>query len=151
METKIYNHKVKFKVSLNNGETFYEGKGDYVEIAGQLSPWQRLLKYTVDNKVEITSLSLYTDSGQTFNLPSSGKNPKFKPFRDIQKPIDYDLKRYVARELDTTRINGDLTLDNIAVSEWFTVIEAIYPDYKLELWVDEFNIQNCWTLCTANN
>ena len=32
------------------------------------------------------------------------------------------------------------------ISEWFTTIEAIYKDYKLQLWVDELDTRNCWVL-----
>jgi hypothetical protein len=135
-------HNVLFQVSLSNGETFFEGKGDYQEIPGELSPWQRLTKYIAEKNLLITSLSLYTKDGQTFNLPSSGKNPKFRPFEAAQKPLDYNLGRYMARE--HSFIGNELK--NTEVSDLFTVIEAIYPEYKLQLWVDENNPKNCWVL-----
>jgi hypothetical protein len=128
--------------SLSNGQTFAEGKGDYVEIKGELSPWQRLRRYIVDKRVEITSLSLYTRDGRSFNLPSSGRNPKFRPFDVAQKPIDFILSRYFGRDLDVV----DNKIVGLSPSDHFTVIEAIYPDYKLQLWVDENNTRNCWTL-----
>lgn len=166
-------HNVKWQVSLSNGETFFEGKGNYQEIAGEKSPWQRLLCYIANNKLKITSISLYTDFGQTFNLPSSGNNPKFGAFLDAEKPIDYNMFRSLAREARVINMKAD----KAKVSDWFTTIEAIYPSkiveangeikvtkkdgttkiipqkinikipgYKLQLWVDENNTKNCWVL-----
>jgi hypothetical protein len=135
-------HRVKWKVATSDGGVFYEGKGDFVEVSGQPSPWQRLDKYLSENKLEITSLSLYTDDGQTFNLPSLGKNPRFQPFREAEKPIDYNICRYIGKEVKV----ANLKAGEAQVSDWFTVAEAIYPSYKLQLWVDEKNIKNCWCL-----
>lgn len=139
---KDLNHNVLFQVSLSNGETFFEGKGNYQDLPGLPSPWQRLIRYTAENKLLITSLSLYTKDGRTFNLPSSGRDPKFRPFALADKPIDFNVCRYMAREHDIV----DNKVQNTEVSEWFTVAEAIYPDYKLQLWVDERNTKNAWTL-----
>lgn len=135
-------HKVKWQVSLSNGETFFEGKGNYKEIPDVKSPWQRLVQYVAVNKLKITSISLYTDFNQTFNLPSSGNNPKFKPFLDAEKPIDYNMCRYMSREMDVVKSE----VKGVKISEWFSVIEAIYSTYKLQLWVDENNTKNCWVL-----
>lgn len=137
-------HKAKWQVSLSNGETFFEGKGSFKEIEGELSPWQRLIRYTADKKIEITSLSLYTDDGRTFNLPSLGKNPKFRPFLEVDKPIDYNLARYVARDISGIKEGNEGKVTSVKVSDWFTVAEAVYSTYKLQLWVDENNPKNCW-------
>lgn len=139
-------HNALWQVSLSSGETFYEEKGDYISVPGQLSPWQRLQKYIVETKTEITSLSLYTNDGRTFNLPSSGKNPKFRPFSVSKKPIDYNMCRYLGQDI---RITGSKQ-ETIGSSDHFTVIEAIYPDYKLQVWVDEKNTRNSWTLVVPN-
>lgn len=156
MET-LESHKVKWQVSLSNGETFFEGKGNYVEYAGELSPWGRLQEYLKANDLKITSLSLYTDDGQTFNLPSLGKNPKFSAFMQEWKPFKFVMERHVARD------QGDAEY-----TDWFTTIVAYYlieikdhkhdgeqevPDnlnlvIKLSLWVDEHNTKNCWSLVT---
>lgn len=133
---------VLWQVSLSNGETFYEGKGNYIEYENQPSPWQRLNKYIIEKGVDITSLSLYTKDGRTFNLPSSGNNPKFRPFQLADKPLDYNVVRYLAREHNFD--NGNLK--KLKISDHFTVAEAIYPDYKLQLWVDEMNTNNSWVL-----
>jgi hypothetical protein len=135
-------HKVLFQVSLSNGETFFEEKGKFITIPGELSPWQRLINYTAEKKLLITSLSLYTSDGQTFNLPSSGRDPKFRPFSLAEKPIDYNYCHYLAREHKV--VDNEIVGTN--PSDWFAVVEAIYADYKLQLWVDENNTKNCWVL-----
>lgn len=135
-------HSIFWQVSLSNGETFYENKGDYKTIPGELSPWNRLQKYIADNKLLITSLSLYTQDGRTFNLPSAGRSPKFRPFQVAEKPLDYNYAHYIAREHDIV----DNEVQKTEVSEWFTVIEAIYPEYRLQVWVDEQNPKNSWVL-----
>jgi len=128
-----------WQVSLSNGQTFFEGKGDFTEIKSALSPWQRLLKYMSVNNAQITSLSLYTRDGRTFNLPSVGKNPKFRPFAVAEKPIDYMLERYYGQDMD-------ITGKGIGPSDHFTTISAVYADYRLQLWVDENNTRNSWVL-----
>lgn len=144
-------HYVKWQVSLSNGETLYEDKGDYEIIPGQESPWQRLQTHLSETGATITSLSLYTDDGRTFNLPSAGKNPKFAEFAQIEAPLDFDMCRKIARETDMTgKKDGSLQAQNHRVSEWFTIIKAIYEDYTLEVWVDELNINNCWSLVKEN-
>lgn len=146
METQTHKHKVKFKVSLSNGETLFEGKDILEEIPNELSPWNKLIKYTADNHCEVTSLSLYTDDGQTFNLPSAGKNPKFRAFADAEKPIDFECYRKIANDLMVTPENGEYVARKHGTADWYTVIEAIYPKYRLQLWVDENNTKNCWVL-----
>lgn len=135
-------HNVLWQVSLSNGETFFEGKGDYIEIAGEPSPWQRLYKYTIKNNLLITSLSLYTTDGRTFNLPSAGKAPRFAEFSELEKPLDYHVERHLAREHKVAGMQAQET----KISDWFTVAVAIYPNYKLEIWVDEKNTRNSWVL-----
>lgn len=146
METLI--HKVKFKVSLSNGQTFYEGKTPFEEISGQKSPWQRLIQYTVDNKCDITSLSLYTDDGKTFNLPSNGKNPRFREFANQkEKPIDFDVRRAIAYEQNVIRQdNKVIPTSDKRLADFYTIAVAIYPSYSLQLWVDEQDPRNCWVL-----
>jgi len=138
-------HKITWLVSLSNGETFSEGVGQFEEIEGALSPWQKLLVYLAENSLQITSLVL-VNNNRTFNLPSAGKNPKFRPFSLSQKPIKYELRRYVSRESNSAE-----ELPSALIGEWFTVGVAIYPDYELQIWVDENNPNNCWGLCAKLN
>lgn len=140
-------HKVKWQVSLSSGETLFEEKGDFISVPGELSPWNKLLKYIEDNSLTITSLSLYTDDGRTFNLPSLGKNPKFRAFDLAVKPCKFALERKYATDVDDK--------DN---ADRFTTVNAWYDlgycnefgnvSLKLSIWVDENNTNNCWTLVT---
>ena len=131
-------HNVKWQVSLNNGETLYEGKGNFVEVEGELSPWNKMQEYITANDLEITSLSLYTDSGQRWNLPSKGNNPKFRAFDMAQKPYKLQLERVFGMDYDDQ-----------SNPERYTTINAFYDyegvTYKLSIWVDEKNTNNTWT------
>lgn len=133
-------HNVAWQVSLSNGETVSEGLGRFSEVEGEISPWQKLLVYLSENNLQITSLSL-VNVYRTFNLPSAGKNPKFRPFSLSPKPLGYECRRYVSREAHTGK---ELAL--ASPHELFTVGVAIYKDYELQLWVDENATENCWTL-----
>lgn len=134
-------HNVKWQVSLNNGETLYEGKGAFIEVAGELSAWNKMIQYITEKELEITSLSLFTDTGQRWNLPSKGNNPKFRAFDIAKKPFKLQLERVQGMDWDDQQ-NPDI----------YTTINAYY-DYegevfKLSIWVDEKNINNTWTLFT---
>jgi hypothetical protein len=139
---KKHIHNVLWQASLSNGETFYEEKGNYKEIAGEPSPWQRLLHYTAQKRVLITSLALYTRDGRTFNLPSAGKNPRFAEFAILETPFDFRCERKIAREHDIA--NNEVTKST--TTDWFTVAVAMYQGYELQLWVDEMNTKNSWSL-----
>jgi len=139
-------HRINWQVSLSNGETCYEGKGAFEEIPNQLSPWQKLLRYMGEGGFFITSLSLFTDDGRTFNLPSAGKNPKFAMLNKAEKPIDYKMFRAYAREASLNKENKF----EQSGEDLFTVAEAIYKDYSLQIWVDEHNTKNCWSLVITN-
>lgn len=140
-------HKVQWQASLSNGEMFFEGKGDFVEYENGVAPWQRFIKYAIERGLEITSVGLYTEDGRSFNLPSAGNKPKFREFWGKEKPIDFDVRRKFAREAGGIKYpDGKVKIDKAAVAEWYTVAVAIYPDYELQIWVDELNPKNCWTL-----
>lgn len=129
-------HDVFWKVSLSNGETLYENKGDYKRIDDLLPPWERLMLYICDNNLEITSLNLYTDSGRTFHLPSSGKNPKFKIFATEIKPLFFDFSRNFEIEIRPKVSTRTLTTYSIA---W-----AVYPEFILQLWVKNGDHDTSW-------
>lgn len=128
--------KVKWKVSLSNGETFYEDKGNFKIVPGEKSPWQRLLLYIGNNNCSITYLGLYTDNNITWNLPSSGKNPKFSIFSKSLKPIGYKMFR--ASGCDVSMSEG-FNYDD------YTVIEAEYENHLMQIWVSENNSDNSWS------
>lgn len=131
--------RVLWTVGLSNGETLTEEKGNFQTITGELSPWQRLKSYIAKEGVTITSLSLYTASGMRWNIPSTGKNPKFHAFSLADKPLSYNMFRKMGGDI----IDGSTgDLENV---DMYTVIEAIYPDCSLQVWVDE-NTFNSWSI-----
>lgn len=123
----------QWKVGLSNGTNFTENVVPFMVIEGELKPWKRLVKYVEENNLEITSLCL-TDGKKTFNLPSGGNRPKFRAFQELEKPIGFNHFQMIGGHVN----GGDQQL--------FTVIEAIYSNKKLQLWVDEQNTDNCWVL-----
>jgi len=133
------NYNVKWQVSLNNGETFYENKGFFLEIENELSPWNKLQNYILQNNFYITSLSLYTDTGQRWNLPSLSQNPKFKAFDLAIKPFKFSLERKIGLDWDDKNKQDIYT----CIIAWFNIGEE---QYKLSTWVDEKNTNNCWSL-----
>ena len=141
---------VKWQVSLSNGETFQEGNNPYEVRPGELSPWQRLIKYIAVNKLQITSIGLVNIFGQTFNLPSAGRNPKFRVFAQAEQPLDFNFFRQIGADMtvpaEMMKKGGELNIRPEQASDWFTVIEAIYSKHSLQIWVDENNPKNSWVL-----
>lgn len=132
-------HKVHWLVGLSNGENHKEGKGHFQIIPEELSPWQRLLCYCAERKLTITSISLGTDDGRRWNLPSAGKNPKFKAFADAPKPAAYNMFRKVG--FDVLK-NGERSGDE----DRYAVIEARYEDgMALQVWVDDETLAS-WSM-----
>jgi len=131
-------HAVTWKASLSNGETAYEGKGQFEEIDGELSPWNKLVEYIADNDLKITSLALETFDGRTFHVPSAGKSPRFPMFENQPKPNDYRFFNAVTSVIMESG-EGDVT-------SMYRVIEAVYDDHRLQMWVDVYNPRNCWCL-----
>jgi len=151
-------YRVRFKASLSNGEVFFEGKTPLEWIEGEREPFSRLINYSTSIGSTITSLGLFTLDGRTYNLPSSGKDPKFlrmipeyKTFMEAIAPIDYQVERKAKMTVMVKRPEvkkavidpGNFHLD-------FTVAKAIYPDYALEVWVSETDPRNSWTIVVPN-
>ena len=137
MEGKSTHHTTHWTVSLNNGETLYEEKGDYRILAGEPSPWQRLQLYLLEKKLYITSLSIYTENGKRFNLPSAGKNPRFSAFKNTESPVSYTWFRNYGQE------QGGL---NAGREDHYATIEATYSDgRKLQIWVDDIT-NDSWSV-----
>ncbi|RKZ11024.1 hypothetical protein DRQ25_00765, partial [Candidatus Fermentibacteria bacterium] len=115
----------------------HEEKGEYTTIAGELSPWQRLLKHIQENNLTITSLSLCTKEGRRFHLPSAGNNPRFKAFVEAEKPASYKMFRQIGVDI----MNG-----KAGSQELYTVIEAFYNEnFGLQIWVCE-KTGHSWSL-----
>ena len=132
-------HTALFQVSLSNGETLFEGKGDYQEIEGQPSPWQRLLLHLRDTKAHITSLAIYAD-GNRYMLPSMGKGgPRFIAFQECDTPVGFSFFRKLGQDVNNDQSKG--------VEEIFAVAQAQFDDGTfLELWVSNDNPNHAWTL-----
>ena len=130
-----------WKVSLSNGETFYEGKGKFEILEGVKSPWQRLKDYIQINELKITSLGIFTEDNKNFHLPSSGNNPNFHAFINVFKPDYYNYFRTASSSMSGSEIE----------SSSFIVIEAGWFSFILQLWVDENNTNNSWCLVKETN
>ena len=128
--------KVKWACSLSDGTNAYEDKNEYQIIKGELSPWNRLLLHIKENDLTITSLSLYTDENQRWNLPSVGGNPKFSAFDQAPKPLEYVFCRKMAANI----LDGKTKSPTI-----FNIIEARYEDKVLQTWVSE-DSRASWSL-----
>ena len=140
------NNRVKWQVSLSNGETLYEDKGNFVRVAGEKSPWQKLISYMAFKEVYITSLSLYTDDGQRFNLPSAGNNPKFSMFDLIDKPLDYSFCHKLLQDHDVVYEGDKASITGTQIVAEYTVIEAIYKEYRLQVWVSDNDPRISWAV-----
>ena len=125
---EIKESKVKWIAGLSNGETIIEGEGIASKVEGELSPWWKLQEYLKENNLTINSFYLAC-GGQHFNLPSV--NPKFNG----EKPLGYNCFRMV----QTDSLVGDNSKD-----ELYICAEAIYKNYKVQLWVDEKDTRKCW-------
>lgn len=198
--------KVKFFVGLSDGSNVYEGKGEYdIDKA-----WLKLQEHLETNVLKITSLGLYTDFGQTWNLPSNTRLPIIKLNNYIQKkkvhikvaylvdknkkqtriaiPENTDLQIFLKDKI-TDNVTGiifytdrgkglyfpkistnpkvreffDLEVENfnffriraedrdisgkpVGVIDEFVVVEAIMGNKKLQIWVNENNPRNSWSL-----
>jgi hypothetical protein len=124
----------RFKIALSNGETIIEGVAPFEFIRGELSPVLKIKKYIKENNLKITSLSII-DGARTFNLHSASNNPKFKAFYEGERPIAFDFYRYLGGGV------GKVSEKNL-----FIVAEAIYPKYRLQIWIDQNNPNNSWSL-----
>lgn len=120
--------KVKFRVGLSNGESLIEGKGILSIVAGEDSAWHKLQKYLLDNNLTIQSISLVVKDGgnRHFNLPHS--NSRF----ECLSPTGFNCFRYFASDSDQEN------------TEHYTVAEARFEGYKVQLWVSEIDTDKSW-------
>lgn len=119
-------HSLNWKVKLSNGEEFIEGVAPFDFLPDVDSPWLRLQEYLKEKELKIVYLAIKNGT-QVFNLPYQESNPRFKKFEERGQPTDFNFFRIVAKEIPPKRRN-----------EGCVVIEATYPDYILQLWVDDF-------------
>lgn len=119
--------KIKFVCGLSNGEDLVEGKGILSKVEGEDSPWWKLQEYIKENQLSINSFYLSLGD-RHFVLPS------IKPKFGGESPIGYNCFR---------KYSGDV-LGTGHDFEHYAVAEAIYEDYKVQLWVDEKEGEKSW-------
>lgn len=124
----ISESKIKWIAGLSNGETLREGVGITSYIPGQKSPWWKLQDYLKDNSLTINSFYLSYKT-RHYHLPSI--EPKFGG----KKPNSYNCFRKVRTDSLTGSSDND---------ELYICAEAIYDDYRLQLWIDEKNVNKVW-------
>lgn len=125
---KLPESKIKWIAGLSNGETLIEGEGVVAYTPGELSPWWKLQEYLKKNELTINSFYL-AGGGKHFNLPSM--NPRFKG----ETPEDYNCFR---------RVIADGVFGGGKIDEFYTCAEAIYKEYKIQLYVNEFDLNKVW-------
>lgn len=151
-------HKVWFKVALSNGAIFIENKNIFD--TPEATAWAKLDKHIVENNLQIKSLSLIVEdktifgktSQREFTVPSSANRPNFKAFFSAEKPLDYNVcrkMRGVIRGNDISKVQE--AAKNMKADELYTVAEAIYPEYRLQIWVSENDTRKCYVLTERNN
>lgn len=116
---------IHFVAGLSNGETLVEGRG--VLEPSDKSSWWKLQEYIKERNLTIQSFGLWTGD-RHYNLPSV--DPKFKG----QAPISYNCFR---------RFGQNILMGQGNV-EHYICAEAIYEGYKLQIWIDEQDINKMW-------
>lgn len=136
-----YNHNVRWKVTLNNNHVHTEGDGFFVERISGPSPFQKLKKLLQEKELTIKTLALFSADGREWILPSQDVShmPHFEPFRTSSRPIEYLVKRFVGKNM-----NNDKPVNNM--NDLYTVGVAVYSDYELQLWVNENNTKETFTI-----
>lgn len=115
-------HYYKWVVGLSDGT-------NYKEYQGEIDTWQKLQTHITQNNLKITSLHCENNKGERFFIPSSGKKSyHLYNITDVNnKPTSYNMKRI----LSNTYPHGSKD------DYFYTVIEAIYPNYIISLFLDE--------------
>ena len=132
---KLKESKLNWIAGLSNGETLIEGEGVVSRIDGELSPWWKLQEYLKEKNLTINSFYL-ASGGRHFNLPSI--NPKFGG----EKPVGYNCFR---------RVRSDGLVGDTDNDEFYTCAEAIYDGFKIQLYVDENDLNKSWINIVGDN
>lgn len=144
------NVKARWLVSLSNGDTAIEGKAPYEEIEGELSPWQRLIRFIALNKLHITTIRIQVEVDdlptRTFNLPSLSPKAKWGNLKPIL-PSGFNYFRRVEQSLQAESVDQDGVHGLHPTSEiHFIEIHAYYPTFTLVTIVDEDTGNESWSL-----
>lgn len=145
----MQSHRVLWNVSLSNGENFREGSNPFQEVEGELSPWQQLLAYIAHRGYYITSLWLSCPSGARHHVPSRGTrsttlnikpgdDPFLHAFHSGEKPSKL---RCFRRQASDPTSPGDPV-------DHYTIAEATFAKYKVQIFVSEYDPNVSWVLVT---
>ena len=129
-------NSIKWVAFLSNGETIVEGKGIASLVTGEDSPWHKLQGYIKRNALVITGLSLWIGD-RHYNLPSN--NPKFQG----EVPKGYNFFKRGAMDADILgggAVGGMVRRYDLE----YVCIEAIYDNYKVQIWVDGMDNNKSW-------
>lgn len=135
--------RAKWLAALSNGRMAIEGVEPFDEIAGRLSPWQRLLRYLESQSLYITGMRIQVfkdgDATRTYNLPSfnvlpTGQHPKWNHVLPV-RPLGYGYRRVMRHSLTT----GD-------ERRYIEVYAGYDGGLLLSLFVDEIEGTESWTI-----
>lgn len=119
----------RWVVSLSDGSSATEGRGEFKNIKDEPSAWQKLLSHLQENNLKITALRLEV-LGRRYHLPSLN-TAKHKFLSKVPKEIYY--RRKVTNDVFVTDLNL-IKKDNY---ERFIGAIADYGDFLVKLWVNE--------------
>jgi hypothetical protein len=128
---------IRFVAGLSNGETLVEGRGKLERVDGGLAPWHKLQAYIKENNLTINSFGLWIGD-RHYNLPSM--KPKFGG----EIPLGYHCSRKFSA--DASLVGGSVEHPSI-----YICAEAIYEDYKVQLWIDEQDDNKVWVNLVQQN
>lgn len=148
------NVKAYWLASLSDGSTVIENKGDYQEIEGELSPYLRLRRNCVINKLHITTIRIQVKIDdlpvRTFNLPSLSPKAKWINKKPLL-PIGFDYFRTVEQDMTTDPTEEGLNITATPNGyKRYIEIHAYYDDFKLVTIVDEDEGNESWSLIIQN-
>lgn len=134
---ELKEEKVRFVCGLSDGSMLVEGTG-VLKKDGTDSTWIKLQNYLREKNLKISSMSLISKTkvgNRHYHLPN--EIVKFQGYEG-KVPKDYNCFRRV------------YTNDGNTLTGYYTVIEAIYNDYRVQLWVSEVDNDKCWVNLVKN-
>lgn len=132
----------KWLAALSDGTTAVEGKDAFAAVKGELSPWQKLLRYQDEHGVHITGMRVQIskpgEATRTYNLPSFNKTPKGNHEKWVtlypRDPGTYSYRRWVTCSLTAEEDRHHIE------------IRAEYADFAVSLFVDEDEGNESWVV-----
>jgi len=109
---EIQRSKIKWFAVLSDTSLIIEGVGICEEVGGEDSSWWKLQDHLEKNDLKIVGLGVMCD-GKRIQLPLDAD--KYNSFRNVV-----------------------LGSSGTEVTEYYTVVEAIYKNYTIQIWIDEY-------------